>query len=180
MREDSELPPMPGVMTVKEAAKKLGISERMVHTYVQDGRLPAHKLGNITAIKKEDFLAFQRAKKGRPRTRLPVWRKSVGDNLQYLAIMKAHVKPGQSEKLEKRLDEFRLRGKHMLPGTVGRYVSRVVDDPDDVYIVLIWRSTVMPKEEVRQETVRELKAELADLVDWDEPLDAYTRVMLHT
>lgn len=180
MREDSELPPMPGVMTVKEAAKKLGISERMVHTYVQDGRLPAHKLGNITAIQKEDFLAFQRAKKGRPRTRLPVWRKSVGDNLQYMAIIRGVVRPGQSEKLDKKLDEFRLRGMYMLPGTVGRFIGRAVDDPNEVQMVLIWRSTVMPNEDVRQETVKELKEELADLVAWDEPDGAYSRVVLHT
>lgn len=180
MREDSELPALPDVMTVKEVATRLGISERMVHAYVQDGRLAGHKLGKVTAIRTDDFLKFERAKKGRPRTRLPIWRKSVGDNLQYVSIITTRTKPGQGDKLAERLEEFRASGTHMLPGTVGRFVARSETDKDAVQIILIWRSTVMPKEGVREAEIEELKEALADILDWENSWSEFGRVLLHT
>lgn len=180
MREDSELPPLPDVMTVKDVADALDISERMVHTYVQDGRLPGHKLGKVTAIRKEDFLAFQRAKKGRPRTRLPIWRKSVGDNLQYTTILTAHIRPGQYDNLLTKLAEFRAEEAFMLPGTVGRFISQTVDNPDEIQVILIWRSTVMPKDAERNAAIQELKDELANILDWKASLNIYGKVLLHT
>jgi hypothetical protein len=152
----------------------------MVHTYIQDGRLPAHKLGKVTAIRAADFEAFQRAKKGRPRTRLPIWRKSVGDNLQYVTILLATLKPGQRKAFEQRLEEFRAKAIYMLPGTVGRYIACGVENPDEVEIVLIWRSTVMPKDPERIEAIAALKDELEDLVTWGQARDVYGKVLLHT
>jgi excisionase family DNA binding protein len=180
MREDSELPALPDVMTVKEVAERLDISERMVHAYVQDGRLAGHKLGKMVAIRKEDFLAFERAKKGRPRTRLPVWRKSVGDNLQYMTIITTRIKAGQKSELLKKLEELRTKGAHMLPGTVNRFIACSEDDPDDVQIVLIWRSTVMPEKEGREAEIQALKEELAEVLDWEKLWRVHGRVLLHT
>lgn len=167
MSEDSELPNAPGYMTVKEVARSLDISERMVHTYIQDGRLPGYKLGRITAIKEEDFRAFQRAKKGRPRTRLPVWRRPVGDNVQYMTSIATHIRPGQTEQFERKLEEMRAQEKHLLPGTVARYIVRSQNNSQDIQIVLIWRSTVMPAEKERESALLALQKELADVLDWE-------------
>lgn len=179
MREDSELPDLPNIMTVQQVAAKLEISDRMVRVYILDGRLPAHKLGKVTAIRVEDFEAFRRAKKGRPRTRVPVWRKSVGDNLQYVTFIQATLKAGQSKKLAKRLEEFRAKEMYQLPGTVGRFIACGMENPDEVQIMLLWRSTVMPEESVRKEAIQALKDELSDLMDWS-PSDIYSKVLLHT
>jgi len=167
-------------MTVREVAGALGISERMVHGYVRDGRLMGYKVGKTTAIRKADFLLFQRAKKGRPRTNLPVWRKSVGDNLQYMTIITTRIKAGQNENLLKKLEELRTKDIHMLPGTVGRFIACDGADPGNVQIVLIWRSTVMPMQEAREAEVQALKEELAGVLDWEKPWGVHGRVLLHT
>ena len=152
----------------------------MVHAYVQDGRLPAHKLGKMTAIRRADFLAFQRAKKGRPRTQNPVWRQSVGDNVQYVTIILATIKPGQRDNLTRILTSFRTESKHMLPGTVDRSVILGLEEPDDVYLVLKWRSTVMPKAAERKAAIEDLKEELAGVVEWKSSVNKYGMAFLHT
>lgn len=179
MNEDSELPSAPGYITVKEIARSLNISERMVHTYVQDGRLPGYKMGRVTVVKEEDFQAFQRAKKGRPRTRLPIWRRPVGDNIQYMTMMVTHIRPGQAEQFDRKLEEMRAQEKHLLPGTVARYIVRDLGEPDNVRIVLIWRSTVMPPEKEREVALTALKAELAGVLDW-ESTRLEGQVVMHT
>jgi excisionase family DNA binding protein len=180
MGEDSELPNAPGYMTVREVADELDISERMVHTYIQDGRLPGYKMGRMTIVKEEDFRLFQRSKKGRPRTRLPIWRKSVGDNFQYLTLMTVHIRPGQGEILDQKLEEMRVDERHLLPGTVARYIARNEEKPDEVQIVLIWRSTVMPPKAEREAALAALRAELAEILDWGTAWSESGRVLMHT
>lgn len=180
MSEDSELPSVPGYMTVREVAAELDISERMVHTYIQDGRLPGHKIGRITVVKEEDFVYFRRSKKGRPRTRIPPWRRSVGDNFQYLTLITIKLRPGQEEKLDQKLEEVRAGGKHLLPGTVARYIVQSDKKPDEVQIVLVWRSSVMPSETERQAALDALKVELAEILDWDTAWSESGRVLMHT
>ena len=180
MREDSELPPASGYLTVKKIAEKLDMSERMVHTYIQDGRLPGYRLGKLTVVKEEDFQAFERAKKGRPRTRLPIWRKSVGDNIQYMTLITARIRTGQRDNFAKKLDEIHADEKHLLPGTVARYIARSEAKPDDIQIVLVWRSTVMPPAAEREAALAALRQELAEIVDWDSSWSEYGRVLMHT
>jgi len=90
------------------------------------------------------------------------------------------VKPGQFDKLVKKLDEFHAGDKYMLPGTVGRYIAHSEEDKSDIQIVLIWRSTVMPAKDARNEEVRTLKDELADVLDWQVSWHVFSRMMLHT
>lgn len=180
MREDSEIPPLPGYLTVKQVAKMLDLSERMVHTYIQDGRLQARRAGNVIIIAEEDFLQFQRAKKGRPRTRLPVWRKSVGDNLEYVTDITARLKEGQSANFLAKLDEFRGEGQHMIPGTVARYISRGGPDLGQVRIILIWRTTVMPEKAECEAAIKAMSTDLAEMLDWGTLKITYEPVVLHT
>ena len=132
MREDSELPPASGYLTVKKIAEKLDMSERMVHTYIQDGRLPGYRLGKLTVVKEEDFQAFERAKKGRPRTRLPIWRKSVGDNIQYMTLITARIRTGQRDNFAKKLDEIHAGQRERFRIVAGRAGA---DRPDAGAIV---------------------------------------------
>ncbi len=65
---------MDGLMSVEEAARVLGIKPAMLRRYVQQGRLPAHRVGKRTfALRHEDVQAFAAVKptvgwpKGKPR-----------------------------------------------------------------------------------------------------------------
>lgn len=42
-------------LTVKETAEILKVSEQSVHNYIKRGLIPAHKMGRILLIKREDL-----------------------------------------------------------------------------------------------------------------------------
>jgi excisionase family DNA binding protein len=180
MGEDSELPKLAGYLTVKEIADKLGISQRMVHNYIQDGRLPGSTVGHLTIVSQEDFQNFQRTKRGRSRKTLAIWRKSVGDDFQQLTHITVRVRPGQGRRLEAKLEEIRAGGKHLLPGTIARYIVRGEEKPDEVQIVLVWRNTVMPSAGEREAALAALRAELAEILDWEHAVSEHGRVIMHT
>lgn len=65
-------------MSVEEAAQALGIKPTMVRRYIQQGRLPAQRVGKRTlALRHEDVQAFAVVKptvgwpKGKPRKAAP-------------------------------------------------------------------------------------------------------------
>lgn len=91
----------------------------------------------------------------------------------------ARIRPGLAERFDQKLEEMRMHGKHLVPGTVARYFVRDLGDPDDVDIVLVWRSTVMPPEKERQAALSALRAELADVLNWDD-VQREGEVMMHT
>ena len=67
-----------------------------------------------------------------------------------------------------------------MPGTVARYIARSEEKSEDVQIVLVWRSTVMPPAGEREAALAALQAELAEILDWENAWSEYGRVLLHT
>lgn len=49
---------MAGWITVSEASKMLGVSDRRVRDFLLSGRLPAMRLAHIWLIKKEEVIRF--------------------------------------------------------------------------------------------------------------------------
>jgi excisionase family DNA binding protein len=180
MNEDGELPKLPGYMPVKEAAKLIGLSPRRILEYVQEEKLHGYKAGKTTMISEAEVREFQRNYIGRKRMNVPVWRTPVGDNMQYITFIIARMRQGQDARLEEKIEEIRAGKKHLLPGTVARYISRSEEKPDDIQIVLIWRSTVMPPAAEREAAMQALRAELAEIVDWETAWSENGRVIMHT
>lgn len=180
MDNHQTLPDLPGYMPIQEAAELMDLSRSMVHQYVADGRIRGFKAGRAIMLLEEDVRKFQRRATGRPRLRVPTWRVPVGSNQQYLTIIFARLREGQSERLEEKLEEIRAGGRHLLTGTVARYIARNRSKPDDLQIVLVWRSTVMPSDEEREAALNALRAELAELVDWDSSWSEEGQVLMHT
>lgn len=180
MHDDDILPHLEGYISLKKAAEMLRVAERTVYGYVTDGKLPGTRAGSSIVVKAEDVQRFQRGSPGRRRTRVPVWRLSIGEHLQYLTIIFARLRPGQENKLNQKLEEIRADEKHLLPGTVARYIARNEEKPEDVQIVLVWRSTVMPPEEEREAALAALRADLADILDWETAWSESGKVLMHT
>lgn len=173
------IPSLKGYFSVKEAAEWLGVSERTVYGYIDDGKLAAVRVGSSLALEEKAVKQFQRQATGRPRTRRPIWRSPVGKNIQYLTVIFAHIRDGQSEAFDQKLAEIRETEKHLLTGTVARYIARGVHKSNDVQMVLVWRSTVMPAEEEREAAMRALRKDLAEMVDWEKSWSEEGQVVLH-
>jgi hypothetical protein len=77
------------------------------------------------------------------------------------------------------LHEFRIDHKHLLHGTVDRYITRIEHDPQLVQIVLVWRAQVMPPEEEREVALAALCADLAEVLIWETACRQEGRVILH-
>ena len=58
---------MDDIISVKEAAKELGVSPRRMLTFIYDGRLPARKMGHDWVIQKQDLEPLRVRPTGRPK-----------------------------------------------------------------------------------------------------------------
>lgn len=55
-----------GLLTVRQAAKVLGVTRRRVNALIEAGRLPATRHGNAWAIKESDLEIVKERPTGRP------------------------------------------------------------------------------------------------------------------
>ncbi len=178
--EDDLIPHLAGYVSVREAAEFLGVSERTVYGYINEGQLKAVRAGGGIAIREQVVKDFDRQGTGRPRTRQPAWRLPVGKNVQYLLTIFVPLLPDKEEAFEARLKDIYRAKKHLLPGTVARYIALTEESPVEVQIVLLWRSTVMPKEAEREAALQALRADFTGILDWQQARSKYSRVMMNT
>ena len=170
---------VPGYLSVKEAARLLGVSERSVYGYIESGKLPGARIGSIMVVEMESVCNYRRRAPGRLRTRIPVWRVPPEHNLQYFTTITVQLRQGQSERLEQKLHEIRATGKHLLPGTSARYIVRDQESPDEVQILLVWRAALMPPAEEREAALAALRADLAEILAWETAVYKESQVVLH-
>jgi excisionase family DNA binding protein len=181
MNEEDYLPNItPEFVSVREAAKMLGVSERSVYGYIEERKLPGFRATNLTVVSRKDVSAFKRGTTGRPRTRVPEWRISDNENVQYLTQVFIRIRVGQEENLLRKLEEMRKENKHTFPGTVARYFARGEKDPHQLQIMLVWRGTVMPDDETRDAALADLREELDDLLDWKDAHVEMDKILMHT
>jgi excisionase family DNA binding protein len=167
---------LPGFLTVREAARIIGVSERSVYSYVRSGKLSGTRIGHTIVVSAEHARAYERKAPGRVRVMAPDWHRPPPRNCQYLTTIKLRVRPEQDELLTRKLDEIRTTNRHLLPGTAARYIARDPYDTASILIVLIWRRAIMPSEEEREAA---LSADFADVLAWEQAVRTESRVLLH-
>ena len=175
-----EIPDLPGYVSTREAAKTLGISERRVRLYIEMKRLPAVRAADVLMIPSENVKNFKRKIVGRPRKSTLAWRISSTENTQFITSIFVQVKSHQEERLMQRLEEVKRSGRYVFPGTVARYIVKSKTVPRQVEIVLVWRSTIMPNEAEREQTLEAFRQTLADVLDWNTAQYNNGEVMMHT
>src|SRR5215470_11022994 len=111
-------PNLPGYVSIKEAAELLGISDKRVYEYVDEGRLSSMWAADVIMIPLDEVKQFKRKSSGRPRKSIPAWRISSGENTQYMTSIFVQMRPDQQEVLKQKLEEIRQRGQHVFPGTI--------------------------------------------------------------
>jgi quinol monooxygenase YgiN len=180
MSEYVDHPNLPGYVSIKEAAKILGISEKTVYFYVEKGRLPARWAADVLMLPLEEVNNFKLNPSGRPRKNTPPWRISSGDNTQFMTLVSVQIRANQQEAFTQKLEEIRKSGQHIFPGTVVRSIMESETNRGQAVIVLIWRGAVMPDESEREEALEAFREELADLLDWNTAQYNTGKVFMHT
>lgn len=171
---------LPGYVSVKEAAKILGISDKRVYEYIDEGRLPSMWAADVIMIPVDEVKKFKRRTSGRPRKSIPTWRISSGDNMQFMTSILVQIRSGQQDAFIQKLEEFRRGGQHTFPGTVVRYIVESKTIPGQIQISLIWRGTIIPKEVEQEQALEAFRRTLADVLDWDTAQYNNGRVLMHT
>ncbi len=170
----------PEYLSVKEAARLLGVSERSIYGYLESGRLASTQQGNLLGIETAALRCFHRAVAGRPRTRQPEWHRSSADNAQVLMTVRVQIRAGQRQALEQCLEQLRLGNRHALPGTIARYIAREPGAEERVCFMFVWRKVTMPPQEKRAAAFAALRDELAEIVDWETMSVQECEMLLHT
>jgi len=180
MSESLDLPNIPGYISIKEAAKILGRAERTIYGYIESGRLPSYRAGNVIMIAIEEIEKFQLDPSGRPRKNTPLWRIASGDNTQFATQILVPILAGQRGTLKQKLEQIRKSAQHIFPGTVTRMVIESKTYPGQAMILLAWRGAVMPNEAEREAALEAFRQELADVLDWESAVYDEGTVLMHT
>src|SRR5258706_14352724 len=90
------------------------------------------------------------------------------------------VRVGQQATLMKKLKAMQKLDRHTFPGTVARYVVKSDEELTSLHIMLIWKSTEMPDEEVRRHDLELFQKDLADVVDWERADYSTNEAIIHT
>src|SRR6266566_4631633 len=167
MRNENERPTIPGYVTIKDAAKILGVSANRVYTYVEEGRLPSAQAAHVIMIPLEALKDFKSQLSGRPRTTIPTWRISPEDNAVLTTSILVRIRPNQHARLLARLEEVRRERQHLFPGTIARYIMEKQQHPEHIEILLVWRGTAMPDESSYSQWLEKFRRALSDVLEWD-------------
>lgn len=158
----------------------LGLSARTVYDYIEEGRLPSARIADVLAIPIEEIQKFKREPSGRPRKNTPLWHISSGENTQFMSLISVQLRAGQRDVLQQKLEGFRRKKQHLFPGTVMRYIAASGDSLERVFLLLVWRGTVLPDEEKRDEALEAFRRSLDDVVDWSTAQYEFGQVLMHT
>lgn len=180
MREGLDLPNIPEYVSIKEAAKLLGVSDKRVYAYIEDGRLPAMRAAHVIMIPIEEVKRFKPQISGRPRKHTPSWRTSPEENMLLTTSIHIPVKGGQQQQLQQKLEEIRRSGKHIFPGTVARYIIVSKRHPGSLEILLVWRSTTALDKAGYEQAMDEFRRATADVLDWSVARYDDGESLLHT
>jgi excisionase family DNA binding protein len=180
MREYLDLPAMPEYVSIKEAAKMLGVSDKRVYAYIEDGRLPAVRAAHVIMIPIEEVKKFKPKISGRPRKNTPAWRTSPEENLLLTTSIFVPVRIDQLERLRQRLEELKQDSEYLFPGTVARYILLSKTHPGNIEVLLIWRSSLMPDEITRRQELDDFRQALADMLDWPNASYDEGQALFHT
>jgi len=180
MSEEVNIPRLQEYVSIKDAAKMLGLSYKSVHEYVMEGRIPAVRTSGMILISVDEVKKFKPNISGRPRKSIPKWRISPKDNTLSRTSIKVNVREGQQARLFAQFEVIRLSERYLFPGTVIRYISGQETAPQNIEIVLIWRSSVMPDASERERELEAFRQALVDVLDWDTAQYEHSVVFMHT
>ncbi len=180
MNEYAGRPNLPGYVSIKEAAKMLGISDKRVYEYVNQGRLPSMWAADVIMIPLDAVKQFKRRSSGRPRKNVPIWRRSEGTNTQFKTSIFVQVRTGQQSLWVKKLEEMRERGGHVFPGTVARFIIASETNPGQVEIELIWKKAVMPNASEQEQALSTFRQAFDEVLDWNTAQYNYGKILMHT
>ncbi len=158
---------MPAWLTIRQAAGLLETKARTLSNYVQHGRLGEEHRDGLLLVSRNSLAAFAPRVPGRPRFMVPPWRQASELNSQWVTLIMVRQRPEQEEHLACLLKAMREQQMHCVPGTTARAIVCNQGDPDELLLVLTWRTSAMPSREEREARLAALRTSLAEVLNWE-------------
>jgi excisionase family DNA binding protein len=180
MTDIKDFPDVPGYISIKQAAKLLGITDKRVYRYIDIGRLPAYKSGGVFFLSEEDVKNFKLNPPGRTRTGPPVWRVHNARSRVLATDIYVQVRSGQQGKLVEKLKAIQRADRHIFPGTVARYVVKGNPELTTVHFFFVWRDIELPDDITSKYDFSAFQEELTDVLDWATAQYSTNVMIIHT
>lgn len=162
--EGPDIPALPGYVPIKEAAQMIGLTEKRVYQYVQNGRLHAVRLGNMLALPLEEVQQFRPAPSGRTRLKAPRWRSYKSRGKLVATEIEVRIRPEVREKLLAKFQAVQPE-EHTFSRNVARYILGCAES-ETIRIMLIWKDTEMPDDTTKQEDILRFQHDFPEL-EWE-------------
>ena len=180
MADIHEFPDIPGYVSIKQAAQMLGITDKRVYRYIDIGRLPAYKASGVFLLAEEDVKQFKLNPPGRIHSSPPRWRVYSSRSKVLSTEIRVRVRAGKQPELLEKLQAIQAANRHTFPGTIARYLIKGDEALTSVHFVLFWKDTDMPDEAARQQDLKALQEELADVLDWETAIYSTNETLMYT
>ncbi len=127
-----------------------------------------------------EAFVHKRVPVGRKRMEAAAWHRYGSGIRVYDLVIQVQARAGQTKLFRQRLQEWSEEHERAFNGSMIRLVRYDEKAPEQVMIILVWKSNEMPSEETRQQQLTAFQHDFADLLDWDTAQITHGRVMLTT
>jgi hypothetical protein len=152
-------------ISVRAAARILDVSERSIYGYLARGKLTRMRIDERIMLNEQEVRALKSQMPGRAREWVPPEQSSL-----YLTTIIVPVRPACGTLLDKKLAEFRRRGKHQVVGTCSRAISCSLSSPERLMILLFWHDELLPPRQQYDQEIAALAADLSEVCAWEAAL----------
>ena len=127
-----------------------------------------------------ETFVHKRIPAGRKRMEAAAWHRYGSGIRVYDLVIQVQVRAGQTKAFRQQLQAWSEEHERAFDGSMTRIVRYDEKIPEQVMIILVWKSNEMPSEEIRQQQLDTFQHDFADLLDWDNAQITYGRVLLTT
>lgn len=176
------LPTLPGWLSVKDTATLAGRSVSSIRRAITLGDLPARRLQGRILIAVEHGQQFAQLSRtpGQPQPPLSCLEQPTKELACLLVTLTVHIHAGQQEAFEQRLPMLITELPQRFPGSLDRSIKQSQTRAAMVLIMLVWDASMLPEAEERETMLATLRADLAELLDWQTEERYEQQIMLHT
>ena len=171
---------IPGHVSAAEAAEMLNLSYERILQLIRGNRFTYTRVSRMYMIPIEEVEEFKKNAPGRVRKDATPWHLYNGRITVTALQISVRLRNGQQAQFEQRLQQIYVKHQHTFKGSMIRIAWQEVENPEQVMIILIWKSNEMPSEETRQQELAAFQHDFADLLDWDTASISHGRVLLTT
>jgi excisionase family DNA binding protein len=167
-------------LSIKQAAKALGLRPSTVYQYVREEKITSEVVADKTVIRRSEITDYKHRIAGRPRKSVPRWFFTAKNNELLVTTIDVDLRsePGAPD-FRQALEKIKQEDAYLFPGTIARYIWRDHENEGLVRFLFIWRRTAMPSDDAIEAMQAALRSALSHVLDWEAARYSVGTVVMH-